>query len=237
MIDKVYKTLTILVNKEIQGYVSPDEFNNLANTAQLEIFKEYFEDENRDKNRQNRGLTNGGYSNLALNQRQKIEQFAEDGIAMESTVSGSGKLFTLPSNLYFIEQDGLSTTSGIVIEEVERKDLNYLLNSISKPSTLNPVYERQSKKVKVYPNTLTGNLPLRYLRTPKMPKWTFFVLPDGNPSYNPAANDFQDFELHESEFTNLVIRMLSYFGINLREQEIIQVAEKMKQDTNIKDNS
>lgn len=236
MIDKVYKTVNILVNKEIQGYVSPDEFNTLANTTQLEIFREYFEDANRDKNRENRGLTNGGYSNLAYNQRQRIEQFASDGVATEDAVLGQGKLYTLPEDLYFIEQDGLSTTGGQVIEEVERKDLNYLMSSMVKPTELNPVYERQSKKVKVYPSTLTGNLPLRYLRTPKMPKWTFFVLPDGNPAYNPSAPDFQDLELHESEFSNIVIRLLSYFGINLREQEVIQVAEKIKQDNNIKDN-
>lgn len=234
MIDKVYQTLTTIINKEIQGYVAPTEFNLIANNVQLEIFREYFEDENRDKNRENRGLSNKGYSNLDYNQRQRIDQFAASGVATDI----GNQFFTLPDDLYFIEDDGITTVKGdTVIEEAERMELNYLINSSSRPTNLYPVYERFSDRIKVYPETITGDLPVRYLRKPKMPKWTFFVLPDGNPAYNPAATDFQDFELHESEFSNLVVRMLSYFGINLRESEVIQVAETLKDKNNQKDNA
>ena len=54
--------------------------------------------------------------------------------------------------------------------------------------------------------------------------------------YDPSNASFQDFELHESEFSNIVLRMLSYFGINLREGEVMQIAELLKDKMNLKDN-
>ena len=117
MIDKIYKTLLTLINKEIQGYVTPTEFNLLANNVQLEIFREYFEDENRDKNKNNRGLTNKGYSNLDFNQRKRIEQFSRfASITPESLESSSTSvILNLPTDLYFIVDDGITTSTGEVI--------------------------------------------------------------------------------------------------------------------------
>ena len=77
MIDLIYKTLLTIINKENQGYVSPTEFNILANNVQNEIFRGYFEDENKDKTKDNKGYTNKGYANLDFNERQRINQFSE----------------------------------------------------------------------------------------------------------------------------------------------------------------
>ena len=43
--------------------------------------------------------------------------------------------------------------------------------------------------------------------------------------YNPSALDAQNFEVHESEVSNLVIKILSYAGIVIKQAEIIQLAE------------
>ena len=39
MIDLVYSTLLTILNKELNGYVSPVEFNLLANNVQYEIYR------------------------------------------------------------------------------------------------------------------------------------------------------------------------------------------------------
>ena len=205
-VDTVYKTLQTIINKENNGYLNPTEFNLLANNVQNEIFREYFEDENRDKNKENRGLTNKGYANLDFNQRQRIQQFAEIAVLNKTGVS-----FTLPTNLYFIEDDGITTSDtnsktpviGKVIEEVERSQANYLKNSEAAATELYPVYERYSNNIRVFPETLT-QIEMRYLRTPAMPKWTYTVV--GNTElYDPTNASFQDFELHESEFYNCLL--------------------------------
>ena len=43
-IDTVYQRVLTLANKEQRGYITPQEFNLLANQAQMEIFEQYFYD-------------------------------------------------------------------------------------------------------------------------------------------------------------------------------------------------
>ena len=43
-IDTVYQRVQTLANKEQRGYITPQEFNLLANQAQMEIFEQYFYD-------------------------------------------------------------------------------------------------------------------------------------------------------------------------------------------------
>ena len=41
-VDTVYQTVQALANKEQRGYITPQEFNLLANKAQLDLFNNYF---------------------------------------------------------------------------------------------------------------------------------------------------------------------------------------------------
>lgn len=239
MLDTVYKTLLTIINKENQGYITPTEFNLLANNVQQEIFRGYFGDENRDKLRKNVSETSRGYSNLSFNERQRINQFSE-----VATITKTGNNFTLPENLYFLEDDGLISTasslgdSGLtsrVIEEVERNQINYLSLSEAGSTEQYPIYERYSDNIIVLPDTIT-EIQIKYLRTPKQPNWTYFELSSGDPVFNPANPSYQDFELHDSEFSNIVLRMLSHFGLNLREAEVINIAETLKDKLTLRDN-
>jgi hypothetical protein len=237
MIDSVYQTLLTILNKDNQGYVSPTEFNILANNVQNEILREYFEDINKSKNRENRGLTNKGYGNLNFNVRQRLQQFAVPPRAIQ-VVTGTCQL---PDDLYFIEDDGIITGTtqvhpDTVVEEVERGKINFLKKSIAKPTLLYPIYERYAETIRVFPTSIT-QVQVSYLRKPKFPNWTYFMLPNGQPAYNPADTSFQDFELHESEFSNVVLKMLVYFGINLRESDVVQIAEVLKDKQNLKENN
>lgn len=234
MIDTIYKVLLTIINKENQGYISPTEFNLLSYNVQNEIFRSYFEEENLDKNKQNRGLTNRGYSNLPFNQRQRITPFAEE-LPTIGVISGAKTIFPIPSDSYFIEDNGVVTTTGKILDEVERSKIARLIGTEAAPTELYPVYESVGVNLFVYPNTIE-NLNIRYIRQPKMPNWTYFVLGNGAEMYDPSNGSFQDFELHESEFSNIVLRLLSHFGINLRENDVVQIAETLKNNMNLKDN-
>tara|TARA_R110000851_G_scaffold291462_2_gene445816 strand:+ start:11533 stop:12240 length:708 start_codon:yes stop_codon:yes gene_type:complete len=226
MINQIYQVLLSIVNKENSGYISPTEFNLIAANVQNEILAEYFSEENRNKVKENRGLTNKGHSNLDFLDRQKIEQFAES-----IGVTQVGTTFPLPTNLYYIEDDGVSIAGNIVVEEVERAKMNYLARSEAAPTEQYPVYTRYSNAISVLPLTIT-QVVMEYLRKPNNPQWTYQVIenPDGSTIelYDPTSSSFQDFELHEGEFSNIVMRMLVFFGINLREGEIAKLVEVMK---------
>ena len=46
-VNTVYQTVLLILNKEQRGYMTPQEFNNISNQVQLEIFEKYFEDLNQ----------------------------------------------------------------------------------------------------------------------------------------------------------------------------------------------
>lgn len=235
MIDLIYKTLLTIINKDNQGYVSPEEFNILLYQVVMEIFRSYFGDENRDKNRMKNNMVGRGYANLPFNERQRITQFAAYTLLTAPASPNPWSTFTLPEDLYFIEQDGISTPAGKVFDEVERNSVARMLGTEVAPTELYPIYEDYGDIIWTYPNSIK-TINLRYIRTPKQPKWTYITLGDSE-LFNPAAPDFQDVELHESEFSNIVVRLLTHFGINLREAEVVQIAETLKDKQNIKDNN
>ena len=55
-VNKVYRVVLSIINKEQRGYVTPTEFNSLATQVQEEIFNSYFPDGNQ-VNRQNQQNT------------------------------------------------------------------------------------------------------------------------------------------------------------------------------------
>ena len=46
-VDTVYQRVLAIANKEQRGYITPQEFNLLANQAQMDIFEQYFYDINQ----------------------------------------------------------------------------------------------------------------------------------------------------------------------------------------------
>ncbi len=78
-VNTVYQTVLQILNKEQRGYITPAEFNNLAQQVQLEIFESYFPDGNQ-LNRQNQNNTQNDtqYFNIFKNQEEKISPFVKD---------------------------------------------------------------------------------------------------------------------------------------------------------------
>ena len=50
-IDRVYQKVLTFANKEQRGYITPQEFNLFADQAQMEIFEQYFYDEEQFERR------------------------------------------------------------------------------------------------------------------------------------------------------------------------------------------
>jgi hypothetical protein len=46
--------------------------------------------------------------------------------------------------------------------------------------------------------------------------------------FNPTAGDYQDFELPTSMFNEIVIKILSYCGIQIREADVVQATQIME---------
>jgi len=230
-VDTVYRTVLLIINKEQRGYITPDEFNKIATQAQLEIFNEYFE----DLNQQLRVSGNDSeYSDRVKNLEQKISIFQESG-----TCNFSGGVFNLPITTPY-EFYKLGTVIYNNEKEVQLVQPNELLelnlSPITKPSKQWPVYTFKNFNITVHPTVASNSISCTYIRKPLNPIWNFTATPPTYQYvYDPAAS--QNFELHPTEQTNLITRILLYSGIVIKDPQIVQVAAQQAQMENINSKS
>ena len=220
-VDTVYRTVLLILNKEQRGYMTPDEFNKTANQVQLEIYLKYFEDLNQLLRVPQVDLD---YASRVALLDEKISIFKTS-----NNINYTSNGFVLPSNL---QELGSVVYNNIEIERVQRSEYYNLLKSdLTMPSVAYPIYLYENGFVKIQPTSITTNVIANYLRTPIIVTWGFTVENLGNYKYSSALST--NFELHTSEQTELILRILEYSGIIIRDAQIIQVAAQKVQQDNI----
>ena len=242
-IDTVYRTVLLILNKEQRGYLTPDEFNKTATQVQLEIFNEYFE----DLNQQLRVPGNDSeYSNRIKNLEEKIAIFQTDAPCQYN--SGLFRLAIPVSN----PQPELYKLGTVIYKD--EKEVQYIqpnellelnLSPITRPSTYWPVYTYKDLNIKVYPLSIQSGISCTYIRKPYNPLWNFTT---SAPSYqyvfnssvynsvgNPGGST--NFELHPTEQTNLIIKILLYSGVIVKDPGIVQAATQQIQSETINSKS
>jgi len=78
-INTVYQRVLTIANKEQRGYITPQEFNILANQAQMDLFEQYFYDENQF-GRQHGNSTE--FSDMLSILDEKISPFRVNGTSL-----------------------------------------------------------------------------------------------------------------------------------------------------------
>ena len=218
-INNVYQTVLTIINKENRGYLTPDEFNRLANLAQLEIFESYFY---KAVQVAQADITADDGANPMMVNAEKISVFhATAPITSTSNVfayPGVPASDTDPREFYRLET---VTVNGIIADQVSHKDIRYInLSPLTAPVATQPVFTRDAGGVTVYPNTVR-EIEIDYLRRPTAPNWGFAIntmLNDGMPVYDSAAST--DFELHPSDEQDLTYKILSLAGVVIRDAEV-----------------
>ena len=212
-IDDVYQKVLVFANKEQRGYITPQEFNLFANQAQREIFEQYFYDLNQFSRIHG---DSGEYSDTIHNINEKIAIF-------ERTSSFTGGSFNgVASNLYRLGTViySHSTLGSIEVEEVQQNEILYINASpLTKPTLNKPVYVRiNNATISVFPNTIT-DVDCTYVQAPAAPQWGYFVV--GNKAlHDSSLNKTTHFQLHQSEESELVYKILKLAGLSMRRDDI-----------------
>ena len=79
-VDTVYQRVLAIANKEQRGYITPQEFNLLANQAQMDIFEQYFYDINQFERVPGNDTE---YSNMSHILKEIISPFEQDIMVYE----------------------------------------------------------------------------------------------------------------------------------------------------------
>jgi hypothetical protein len=112
-------------------------------------------------------------------------------------------------------------------EKVSVGKITSLNNSLlTRPNNIFPVYTLEGNIIKAFPETINakGKVECVYFRHPLPPKWTFITLANGEPVFDQSQPDYQDFELPEEDNYTLVMKILQYCGISIRETEVAAFA-------------
>lgn len=156
------------------------------------------------------------------------------------TISGANIIFnTVPANNAVIVVTAtpedfyrLGTViykDSIEAQLVQRNELLYINTTpLVAPTTTYPIYLYENNKLYVYPQTITSGVTVSYLRKPLDVIWNF-TIPSGQNYYQYNPTNSVDFELSKTEQTNIILKILLYSGVVIRDPQIINVAAQQVQ--------
>jgi len=223
-IDTVYQRVLAICNKEQRGYITPQEFNLMANQAQMAIYNQYIHDI-RIAHVEHGNDTE--YSNELDLLNEKIAPF-ENTQTSTSITSG---LTTLPTHDYLGSINYVTSSKTVEIQEVRKNEATYINASpLAAPNSTRPIYARvNATQVQIYPTNLTtvaSEISCNIMTAPTRSngtdaKWGYAVVGE-KALYN--VDETTNFMLHSSEETHLVIKILELAGITLNKPALAQLA-------------
>jgi hypothetical protein len=210
-VDTVYQRVLAILNKEQRGFLTPQEFNLFANQAQMDLFEQYFYDVNQF------GRIHGNdteYSDMLNILNEKINLFATT-----ASLAYSVDHFPRPADMYRL---GTIIYNNTEAERVNKNEYLYIKASpIAAPGDAFPIFTEYNEGYNVFGNNeITTGVTCQYIKTPTDAEWVGTNV-NGVPAYNAAAST--NFELHESEETELVVKILQLAGVLVREMALYQV--------------
>lgn len=241
MINSVRNTVLSVLNKNNYGYISPSDFNLFAKQAQMEIYEEYYSSYNKAINAENSRVSGTEYADIENPIAEVLEGFLRNDTLVQVTPATNQyyvpSLVTTGYNFYMISR--LTCFNGTTrlgdAEKVANARLYMLLDSmLTAPTTQYPAYIIEGDVISVYPDTINGvsSLKCSYFRLPLDPKWTYISLPNGEPAFDQSQPDYQDFELPLEDEYKLVMKILQYCGMSIREIQVAQYGIQQEQSEN-----
>jgi hypothetical protein len=201
-------------------------------------------------------ISNGVISNITINN-------GGSGYTVGNTVTiagGSGTATAQVNSInevaYFLPPSNLHRIGTVIykdekeIERIERNDLLQInMSNLTKPTTTYPVYlyEQASQGIDgnntgqshiyVYPKTIlsASDISISYIRKPADVQWGFTVGSLGQYVYNSSTST--QFELLNTEQNEVILRILAYAGVVIKDPEIVQAAANAVQAEEINSKS
>lgn len=111
--------------------------------------------------------------------------------------------------------------------EAEEVSQSYFLKAnispLTQPTISFPFYIYEKGRIFIKPTSITSNMSATYIRKPISPKWDFTV-DSTTQAYVYNYNTSVNFELDSIEQTALIMRILLYAGVIIKDPQVVQVA-------------
>lgn len=212
IIDKVYRLVMFIANKEQRGDITPARFNLLAEMAQLEFISKRV---GNIKIINERGVPQFGY--------ESSWRIHED---LRPMVQGPEVIPVLPNGNFFypygyIWVDAVHKNDFSPIKRITADQYPHIKRSqIIPPSEEYPVMIMRNPYGFIDPYSI-GSFSMSYLKTPPTPVWGYGTV-DDSPVFD--ANLSTDFSIPPMSWLEIAILILQHIGINLSSAEVTQYA-------------
>lgn len=240
-IDKVYRTVKNLANKEQKGFITPAVFNRFAVIAQQNIYNELFTELIEAKKVSRQNVDPGRDKSPRKRTLEDLSNFVVRNHNYTATLSGdSDNIFLKPSNFsrmisMSVGGPGARQSNNKVLFEivydVEKMD-RILGSNLSSPTSEYPV-ALISQEIEVFPaDQSIESIDITYYRTPGGMQNGAFT--DSDPQWiaeefnnmgielaSPASIDFM---LPEHFSSELVYEIAKLIGISINDGAMVQVS-------------
>lgn len=231
-INEVYKLVQAFASKDQRGFITPSEFNLMAKQAELELYNERLQvvmESSQVKKA-------AGYYKRALTPalaEQDILPFLYSKFVTTSQGSNysNGAVANILADyvcqIYTASSNSLSMDSNVPVDIVTPKNVGQVLRSnLVKPSMAFPVGLLSSAggatmNVEVFPKEIS-KIDVHYYLYTNNPTWNYVTI-SGKPVYD-ASNSIP-FKISDRCHGELVIKILSYLGVSIREADLVNYAQ------------
>lgn len=214
-----YQIMLYACSKNLQqGYLSPDDFYTVINTAQQQ-YLDYLlgEYQKFQAGRPIAPVQIGDQERI----RQSVSPLIYGAILTPNTTTG---IAPFPSD--YEMADAMWTLYGFYnIRFVNQPRLASFWQSVIDPVQTNPVYTLKWEGFQFYPENI-GFAKLSYIRTPPSIVWGYNLDSNGLPVYNPATS--QDPIWSDTDMMNIIVRALRIVGVNLDANVVSQYSNEVK---------
>ena len=236
-VNTVYQTVLFILNKEQRGYMTPAEFNSLATQVQLEILDKYFDDLNLFLRQADNSTE---YANKVKTVEEKIAIFERQTTTTNFDLTQLTRFYKLGSVTYVGTNAAGNNPFGpeypTVLEEITQGEFNLINKSpLTRPSAAFPVFTIRNHTLQISP--AITEITINYIKKPEDVVWAYSVGTLGQYVHEPTntgagiipTTGTVNFELSDLEQTEVILRILQYAGIIIRDPQIIQTASSLVQ--------
>ena len=153
-------------------------------------------------------------------------------IIFDSIPAANDNIFIVATPEDFYKLGTVVYKDSTEVQLSQRNELLYLNNNpLVAPTKTYPIYLYEDSKLYLYPKTITSDISVSYLRKPADVTWNF-AIPSGQNYYQYNPTNSVNFELSKTEQANIILKILLYSGVVIRDPSIVQIAAQQVQQEN-----
>lgn len=197
-VDKVFRFVQFVSNKESRGWIDPAEINIAAELAQIAVYSR---------------LETGFLANKKIH--SDMRPFLQE--SDETIASG---VCPFPTGFRQLIECRIAS-DDLPVNELTQGELTAALNSlIAPPSATYPACVVRENGISIYPANTTGDVAVEFIaKLTTAPLWDY-TLVSSRPVYDVSGST--QFEFEDNMFLEIAMLIISNTGMNIKDETVTQ---------------